>query len=86
MSLKQTFALFQPFIMTVNQANYTMTEINLESKQIKIRAIANSSGSFVQPNLQSWMVLAENGSTIFLECLLFIRKMSIFRKFDQRVS
>lgn len=27
--------------MTVNQANYTMTEINLESKQIKIRAVAN---------------------------------------------
>lgn len=41
MSLKQTFALFQRFIMTVNQANYTMTEINLESKQIKIRAVAN---------------------------------------------
>ena len=40
MSLKQTFALFQRFIMTVNQANYTMTEINLESKQIKIRAVA----------------------------------------------
>lgn len=53
MSLRQTFALFQLFIMMVNQANYTMTEINLESKQIKIRALANSSGSFVQPNLQS---------------------------------
>lgn len=53
MSLKQTFVLFQLFIMMVNQANYTVTEINLESKQIKIRAIANPSGRFVQPNLQS---------------------------------
>lgn len=47
MTLKQTFALLQPLIMIVNQSNYTMTQINLKSKQIKIRAIANSSGSFV---------------------------------------
>lgn len=39
--------------MMVNQPNYVMTEINLESQQIKIRAIANSPGSFAQPNLQS---------------------------------
>lgn len=41
MSLKQIFALFQPFIIMVDQANYTMTEINLESEQIMISAIAN---------------------------------------------
>ena len=53
MALKQTFALFQPFIIMVNQPNYKMREINLKSKQIQIKAIANPSGSFAQTKLHS---------------------------------
>jgi hypothetical protein len=60
--------------VTENQGNNAMIEVQLEYKQRKIRALANLSGSFVQPTLQSSLVSAENGSAVWVECLLFIRK------------
>lgn len=51
--------------MMVNQANYTMTEINLESKQIKIRAIANPSGALSSQTFRAEWFLLKLAQQIF---------------------